>query len=156
MRTRVRLPLMARGKGGIGRIGRWLFRERAGKGWTQDVLAAKLLELIGIAVQRSWLSQVENGETPGPELLSALIRLFGTEPPAEVPAPETGEGALVAALHAQTEAITALVGELREARERDQDAAAAMVRAAEVLLSAQSLRVAEASIEPVAPSGKTR
>lgn len=94
---------------------------------------------------RGW----ESRGSPGEDAITVLERLFGKPAPRDASA-VGDQGALVTALTRQTEAIEALVEEMRLARERDQDAAAAMMRAAEVLLSAQRPQGDGASTEPPA------
>lgn len=133
----------------------WIVRERNRLGLKPRDLAERL-NAQGLAVQESTIKVWEaNGDRrPSPLNLEGLERVFG------VSAPDLGGGggsdALVSALTAQTEAITALVEEMRQARERDQDAASAMVRAAEVLLSGQPRSGDGASTEPPVLHGSDR
>ena len=97
----------------------------------------------------------EAGKAPIPDtLVPTLEILLGQQapPPVRMITPED----IVGALDRQTAAISDLVTEMRLARERDQDAAAAMLRAAEALLSARLPEAVGASIELAAPVGSSR
>lgn len=148
---------MARGKGGEGRIGRWLYRERnaPGRGWTQEQVAERLFDLAGYRVKRPWLSQVENGEDPSSDLLNALVRLFGTEPPEESkPEPESADRmALVAALNAQAKALSDLAAEMRAWREEDRGRLEDLEGIVAEMVATRSAAAAGASREQAALRG---
>jgi len=103
---------------------------------------ARLLDVAESTV-RGW----EAGRSISAEHIAKLETLFG------VAAPTRPEASDMAEL---IRAIRDLVEEMRLARERDQDAAAAMVRAAEVLLAARQPGEGGASTEPAAPLGSRR
>jgi transcriptional regulator with XRE-family HTH domain len=82
-------------------FGRWLVASRKTRGWTQDAAIGELKALTGVGVTRNWLSQLEGGEAPSPELRQAWERLYGSAPSEN--GPEEGGD------------LSALVAELREA-----------------------------------------
>lgn len=125
----------------------WIVRERNRLGLKPRELAERL-NALGLDVKESTIKVWEaNGDRrPGPFNLEGLERVFGTKAPEVSPA--TGGDALLAAIAAQTEAITALVEEMRQARERDQDAAAAILAAAKALGSIPRRRGSRGSTEP--------
>lgn len=47
----------------------WLRQRRLERGWKQQTAADKLFELTGVRVRREWLSQLENGDRPGEDLV---------------------------------------------------------------------------------------
>lgn len=134
----------------------WLRRHRIAKYGTGDGGLASLsaaLKKRGLdrspTTIKGWESSDDRSPVPA-DVLPDLEALFGD--PAPGPAgPDVTAEALLGVMRAQTEAITELVKELRLARERDQDAAAAMIRAAEALLQARRPEGAGASTEPDAP-----
>lgn len=97
----------------------WLVSSRGSR--TQDQVIADLSER-GVAITRSWLSRIENGEPFGAELLAVFEDYYQSRPlPYEPPIserPAEPTAALIAALRDQTEAIRALVEELRVHSER--------------------------------------
>lgn len=99
-----------------GRWGRWLYLQRWNAGrQTQDSVRATL-EKIGHPISVAYYSEMESGKTiPNEEWQTVFVRLWGSPPEAEPEQPEVASdtAALIAAMTAQTEAITALVGELR-------------------------------------------
>lgn len=142
---------MARRKTGAerGPFGAWAYNTRD----ALDLSVEAIVAALPTHYHPATLRKVEGGggalRTPPPsrmwrELSNLYSRLadeqklaidpqprLGPEPPGAAQSPDP----LIVALTAQTTAITALVGEMRLARERDQDAAAAILRAAEALRS---------------------
>lgn len=98
-------------------FGLWLKSARTSmkpEKWTQQRVADELGRR-GYHVERSWIVQVEGGAHPSEELRDALQALFGRRFEAH---DEPGPTDLLTALREQTDAISALVLELRLARER--------------------------------------
>ncbi len=86
-----------------GPIGAWMRRERTARDWSQKEMPERLAT-VGQRVDADYYRQLEAGKKPGPEVMDALQRLFGSEPQ---PLPEpVGDdmAALIAALREQTDA----------------------------------------------------
>lgn len=65
-----------------GYIGAWMVRERDARGWT-DAQVVDALRLRGQVIREDYLRQLHagsGGKRPGPELLDALIDLYGSTP----------------------------------------------------------------------------
>ena len=101
-------------------VAAWIAQERRRKGWKAGDLAERLAT-IGVQVSeqtiRVWESNADR--KPSPSNLDALERLFGGQAPERESPGDMAD--LVAALMAQTAAITELVSELREARGLSQE-----------------------------------
>lgn len=131
-------------------IAEWLLASRLAqampndprKPWTQDHFLALLETETGWRLHRPQYSKYETGKmTPGPDTLDKFVAFWKrhdvdgpdlTPAPAPAGATEPADK-LIAALQAQTDAIMALVAEMREGREKEQDVAAAIFAALEVL-----------------------
>lgn len=135
-----------------GAIGAWAYRARTEADLSPEQVVEQLRER-GYAVTAPTIRGIEGGsKRPGGRLLRLLADIYGSQPPGIVPEP-TPEADLVAALAEQTRAIMALVEEMRLARERESDAAAAILRAAEALRSLPRPREVAASRGRAAPLG---
>lgn len=126
----------------------WLSAERRRHGLKVDEVARRLREL-GFPAEESTYRTWEAGRRPAQETVVALERMFGTAAPGEDAA---AQGDVAAAIDRQTAVITALVDELRAARE-DRDRIAGLERAVEQLLAAVGPieRAGAASRAPRAP-----
>lgn len=115
-----------------GPIGAWAYESRDAADLSPEEVAERLTRM-GQPVLAATIRGIEGGsKKPSRRLLKGLATIYGSVPPGE-PVPEPVDlGHLV-------RAINDLVTEMRLARERDQDAAAAMQRAATAL--ATSLRL---------------
>jgi transcriptional regulator with XRE-family HTH domain len=89
-----------------GYVGAWMRRERLARGWSET----QVVEALPVKIRPDYYRQVEagsGGKRPGPELLLALMELFGSRPEPfaqeEAPAPTADFAALVAE---QSELIT--------------------------------------------------
>lgn len=136
-------------------FGAWAYQARAEAALSPEGVVERL-RTRGYAVTASTIRGVEGGsKKPGARLARMLAELYGSRPPGadDEPAPEAG---LIAALEEQTRMIRALVEELRLARERENDAATAILRAAEALGSLAMPREAAASTERSARGGPRR
>lgn len=124
--------------------------------WSAQEMFEKAAADLGYSPKSrtAFLPYLEDRE-PTAAAAAVLRRHFGDPPPdAAQPEPEpTPQDVLIAAMLAQTNAITALVEEMRLHRERDQDAARAMLDAAKALVSAQRPPATPESKEPAAPLG---
>ncbi len=115
-----------------GYIGAWMRRERLARDWSnRQVLAA--LNAHGVRfTDDAYYRQVEagtNGKRPGPELLAALVAIYGTKPepfPVPEPVPASDLGDLVAA-------IRELVAEMRLSRAAQPDVTQVVERVAAAL-----------------------
>lgn len=103
-----------------GYIAAWMRRERIARGWSQKDMPDRL-STVGYPIKDDYYRQVEAGKKPGPDLLDALQRIFGSEPepPAqqEAATPSVDMAALVAELRAQaaaTRQLAAAVAQLAE------------------------------------------
>jgi transcriptional regulator with XRE-family HTH domain len=119
------------------RVRAWLKASRGTE--TQDDLATDITAKTGWRITRDRYSRYESGGLSiGKQTLAHFVAYWkgrGVEVPDFTVAPTEPEPepTLVAALLRQSEAIEALVEEMKLARERDLDAAAAILRAAEIL-----------------------
>lgn len=122
-----------------GYIGAWMRRERTrpDRDWSPEQVVERLP--AGRKIRSDYYRQLESGsggKHPGPELLAALAELYGSWPQVPLERPQTDDD-LAGAIRAQTEAMLALVVELREAREsqqgRDEGLAAVLGRFAGTL-----------------------
>ena len=99
-----------------GYIGAWMRKERRAKGWTIADVVTALVELDpDNKVREDYIRYLEAGpRKPGPVLLAALCRIYGSEP---VPFEEEpgAEVSIIAALEQLTEEVRGLRAELREA-----------------------------------------
>ena len=108
-----------------GYIGAWMRRERLAKPWRAEDLIAHLRDDMGIEVKlgsiRVWEAGPENNH-PGPVVMTALVRLYGSEP-VELEPEELPRDAVAEAVDRLTEAVerlpAMLIAVLAEARERD-------------------------------------
>lgn len=139
----------------VGPLGVWAYNTRD----RLDVSVEEVIAALPTTYHPATLRKVEGGSAqPGSRMWRELGELYGRlaaertivlEPqPRLRPAAANDDPIGMADL---VRAINDLVTEMRLARERDQDAAAAMVRAAEALLSAQRPGGASASTSPDAP-----
>jgi transcriptional regulator with XRE-family HTH domain len=122
---------------------RWLIEQRKAAKLSTEELAAR----VGVsdATLRGW----EAGRMPSLGNATSVARVLRSEPPARL----QSDDPFIEAVREQTQAINDLVAEIREERERGQDAAAAMLRAAEALLGTRLPPVDATSREPAAPRG---
>jgi len=129
-----------------GAWGRHIDARRREWGWSQTEGFRRCRAGLRLSENsRSAYLKLDHGDAePDEAQAKALAKVYGWPPaldperPAEEePAPladaVADQAALIAALGKQTDAINALVRELQLGRERDQDAAAAILRAAEAL-----------------------
>ena len=107
-------PAVARTPAQRGKVGNWLVESRLARGWdTQEKARAEVARLTGWTIPQSVYAEWESGRRlPSEANLDRLRSFYGDAPEAT----ETPD-ALVAALTAQTAAITALVGEMQKARQ---------------------------------------
>lgn len=134
----------------------WLRDQRLAKGWKQQDVFDRVRTQFGWGPKSvSLYGDIERGAKELTDedkvFLAALYDATPAdvmEPPAAEPTPD-----LIAVLTRQSIAIEALVDEMRLARERDQDAASAILTAAEALRQLPMRRGDAASIEPGAPVG---
>jgi transcriptional regulator with XRE-family HTH domain len=88
-----------------GYVGAWMRRERLARGWSET----QVVEALAVKIRPDYYRQIEagsGGKQPGPELLLALMDLFGSAPTPfpEAPAdPRTADFASLVA--AQTELL---------------------------------------------------
>lgn len=90
----------------------WLVAERTKRAWKAGEVARRLREL-GYQAEESTYRTWEAGRRPSSETVIALERLFESAAPGDGAAAQTD---VAAAIDRQTEAITALVDELRASR----------------------------------------
>jgi hypothetical protein len=90
-----------------GPVGAWLRRERMGRKWSVDRVVQELTD-GGYPVSAVYYRQVEAGRKAGPALVSAAVRLFGSEPDDQARRPETAREAIVR-LADSVESLTALL-----------------------------------------------
>jgi transcriptional regulator with XRE-family HTH domain len=99
-----------------GPIGAWAQEARDDAGLSVSEVVARLAAR-GHATTDSTIRGIEGGsKRPGRRLLRLLGEIYGRSIPGEALPPAEPTAALIAALQAQTDAITALVGEMRLAR----------------------------------------
>jgi transcriptional regulator with XRE-family HTH domain len=158
---------MRRGIDERGPIAAWLIRSRARfsepgatRQWTVDQFLAALKAESGYAPTRTTYARWESGAVrPEPENLQRVVDFYtarGVSGPDEPPqATETGDP-VAAALLAQTEAINALVAELRLSRLAQVEETAAVLRAIGVLGAGQVPPGTPGAGAPVAPTGTPR
>jgi transcriptional regulator with XRE-family HTH domain len=95
-----------------GRYGRWLRKERLGRGWSVDETRAKLAR-AGYRIGESSYAEWESGrKRPSRDAIPHLVALFGSEPPEEAAlAPQSTDGLaeLAAAIREQTDVNRQLV-----------------------------------------------
>jgi transcriptional regulator with XRE-family HTH domain len=137
-RNRCYAPAMAKTA-----FARWLIEQRKAARLSTEELAAQ------VGVSDATLRGSEAGRMPSLGNATSVARALRSEPPAR---PQSDDP-LIEAVREQTQAINDLVGEIREDRERGQDAAAAMLRVAEALLGTQRPPADATSKEPAAPRG---
>ncbi len=102
-----------------GLTGAWLRRERTSREWSFADVVAKLADL-GVRVREDYYRGLEAGpRKPGPELMLALQRLYGSVAPAAVEPEPKGDSAaaLIAALERHTQVMAEMVVEMRADRE---------------------------------------
>jgi len=100
-----------------GPYGRWLVAAREARGYTTAAEARRALDAAGIRIAHSTYAEYEAGtKVPSKNHLPLLERFWGPSDAYETPGATETPDALVAALTAQTEAIAALVEELRLSR----------------------------------------
>jgi transcriptional regulator with XRE-family HTH domain len=121
-----------------GYIGVWMREERVKRGWSPEQVV-DALSALEHPIRVDYYRGLEAGRRPGPELLQALTKLYGTEPiePAPEPTGTTEFGAVLKSLELQTDllakqwaatvaltdSIGSLVAELRrDHRETDERA----------------------------------
>jgi transcriptional regulator with XRE-family HTH domain len=128
-------------------IAEWIARERKRAGLSVDQLVERLA-LVGVNVGRQTVQVWESyaDRRPKADTLDALERIFGSTAPALTGATETPDS-LLAALAAQTAAISELVGVLREGAE-DRES---RLRTLEAVVSVLLRQDAEASPEQSVP-----
>lgn len=64
-----------------GRVGAWLRRERKARGWSVERTVEEMGK-AGYPVLSSYYRTVEAGpKPPGPQFLTTLARIYGSEPP---------------------------------------------------------------------------
>lgn len=105
-----------------GRYGRWLRKERLSRGWSPEQVRERV-QGLGYRVGPSSYAEWESGrKRPSKDAVPYFVELYRSEPePEETPAGPvpTGENAaLIAALEAQTAAITRLAEAIEEDRGR--------------------------------------
>jgi transcriptional regulator with XRE-family HTH domain len=122
---------------------RWLIEQRKAAELSTEELAAR------VGVSDATLRGREAGRMPSLGNATSVARVLRSEPPAR---PQSDDP-FIEAVREQTQAINDLVAEIREERERGQDAAAAMLRAAEALLGTRQPPADATSKEPAAPRG---
>lgn len=107
---------MARTPGQRGRIGNWLVESRLARSWeTQEKARREIQRLTGWRVPASVYAEWESGRRiPSDTNLDRLQDFYGTAPGQTEKAATTDE--VAAAIDRQTEALTALLVELREER----------------------------------------
>ena len=105
---------MARTPAQRGKVGNWLVESRLARGWdTQEKARAEVARLTGWTIPQSVYAEWESGRRlPSEANLDKLRSFYGDAPEAT----ETPDS-LIAALQEQTAAITALVDEMRLARQ---------------------------------------
>lgn len=142
-----------------GAVATWAYDARRALDLSPEAVVHRL-GAYNAATIRKAESDSKNMSRP---LWRALVKLYGEvaqeKGTAVRPAPMVGMDPTPAAsgdIASLVAAISDLVTEMRLARERDQDAAAAMVRAAETLLRVQRPAEAGASTEPDVPVGSVR
>lgn len=95
-----------------GPIGAWAYRERKRRRWSVEQAVTELEALTGTGLRPVSLRGIEAGpKPPGEEVVRGLERLYGSKAP-EPKAPITMAD-LVAALHANTDAMREIVSFLR-------------------------------------------
>jgi hypothetical protein len=122
--------------------------------WTQLRLRDELAD-IGIAVKREWVNQVINGKQPSDDLRKGIERLLGPFPEPE-PTHAIGQPDLIAALRAQTAAITALVEELQLSRVSQATIAEETMKALAAVAAGRAPRETPGAAEPAASAGTAR
>lgn len=128
----------------------WLEANRGDQ--TQEGLAAAITAATGWRITRDRYSKYERGPLSiGPQVLAHFVDYWRTQgkpgPDFNPPMAVAPVDPMIAAMEAQTKAITALVGELREWRTADRDRLGAVERTAE-LLAARLLPEPEAEGSP--------
>jgi hypothetical protein len=106
-----------------GPVALWARRERLARNWTTHDVARRLGEL-GVAITEQSYRGYEAGprvSAPVRKALEAIYNSAAPDPRAEVDAEPTDVSSLVAALQAQTQAISELVAVLREQRVGDDE-----------------------------------
>jgi transcriptional regulator with XRE-family HTH domain len=132
-----------------GRYGRWLVAAREARGWTTAQRALDAMAAVGIRIGKSTYAEYESGtKAPSRNHLPLLESFWG--PPEPLQATETPDS-LVAALHAQTVAISELVAVLREGSE-DRES---RLRTLEAVVSVLLPRDDEASLGQLVPHETT-
>jgi transcriptional regulator with XRE-family HTH domain len=135
-----------------GRYGRWLRKERLGRGWSVDETRAKLAR-AGYRIGESSYAEWESGrKRPSRDAIPHLVTLFGTEPPEEaVLAPQSPDGLaeLAAAIREQSAAIRQMAEAITASRAVNHEDAVTMTRT--VLRSLTVLPGGEAVAELLGP-----
>lgn len=136
-----------------GRYGRWLVAAREARGWDTAQKARDALAAAGIRIGTSAYAEYESGsKVPSRNHLPKLVEFWGPVPDDDA----ARDSDLVAAINAQTAAITALVEELRLSRGSQVKATEVAFQALGALGAAQGRSGTPDGSEPQARAGTGR